>query len=259
MEAMSVEKLLLSIWEEEGFVGKTRVAVGPSDVDALAVKPTEGVVRIGEAKVREGCTLVYPVDQEHLVEMAKDGEDFQWWLGAGWSSWLDNLPRLWEPSGTPTVPWLLPASELTRIDVTFLCNLWVFGDAAEADDAMKRTSIRHLRQNPAISTALDNGSLTVTGRVLPTASAIEDLLRVVVSRVWEDGYTRRFGDPVKDVLRELNRYVNPFVKRIPRDGDGVRIDTRRQEFQLKVRRATVLGLLDALGVSPEELTEMLSE
>lgn len=37
MEAMSIETLLLSAWEEEGFVGKTRVPLGQSDVDVVAI------------------------------------------------------------------------------------------------------------------------------------------------------------------------------------------------------------------------------
>jgi hypothetical protein len=61
MEAMSIESLL-SAWEEEGFVGKTRVPLDQSDVDVLAIHAGEGKVRIGESKVREGSQTVYLVD-----------------------------------------------------------------------------------------------------------------------------------------------------------------------------------------------------
>src|SRR5207302_282430 len=58
MEAMSIEQLLLSAWEEKGFVGQTRVPLGKSDVDVLAVNPVGGIL-FGEAKVREGSQRVY--------------------------------------------------------------------------------------------------------------------------------------------------------------------------------------------------------
>ncbi len=58
MEAMSVESLLLSAWEEEGFIGKTRVPLDMSDVDVLAIHAGAGKVRVGESKVREGSQTV---------------------------------------------------------------------------------------------------------------------------------------------------------------------------------------------------------
>jgi hypothetical protein len=71
MEAMSVESLLLSAWEEEGFVGKTRVPLDQSDVDVLAVHAGEGKVRVGESKVREGSRRVYLVDDSSLSWMGE--------------------------------------------------------------------------------------------------------------------------------------------------------------------------------------------
>ena len=101
MEAMSVETLLLSAWEEEGFVGKTRVPLEMSDVDVLAIHAGTGVVRFGEAKVREGSQKVYVVDEGSLAQMEVEQQDFTIWLGDDWSGWLGNLPRLWNAEGRP--------------------------------------------------------------------------------------------------------------------------------------------------------------
>jgi len=110
MEAMSIESLLLSAWEEEGFVGKARVPLGSSDVDVLAIHASTGAVRLGEAKVREGSQQVYVLDEYNIGEMEKKGEDFAAWLGgdgSAWAKWLDNLQALWEEKdGQPRVPWL---------------------------------------------------------------------------------------------------------------------------------------------------------
>lgn len=66
MEAMSVESLLLAAWEEEGFIGRNRVPIGNSDIDALALNMHERRVRIGETKVRMTSQHVFPVDDHHL-------------------------------------------------------------------------------------------------------------------------------------------------------------------------------------------------
>jgi hypothetical protein len=259
MEAMSVEMLLLSAWEEDGFVGKTRIPVGLSDVDALAVRPIDGAVRIGESKVREGCNLVYPVDEQHLAAMAAPGTGFDWWLTSDeWCAWLDNLPLLWSATGAPEVPWLPPLHGVSSIEVVFLCNLWVFGDAAQADAAMRRTAVDRLRSNPAVAAAMNSGKLRVSGQVKPTGIAVQDLFRAVRTRISRDGYTRRFGEPVKDVVRELNRYLHPQIQRIPRDAAGDRVDTRKEISNFDIRRATVLGVLDALGVTEADLLAMLN-
>src|SRR5438128_2319771 len=110
MEPMSIERLLLAAWEEEGFVGKTRVPLGASDLDVLAVNLNTKTVRIGESKVREGSQRVYVVDDWNAAEMARSGKDFEWWLEEPWSQWLKTLPKAWDEEGRPLVPWLPPVS-----------------------------------------------------------------------------------------------------------------------------------------------------
>jgi hypothetical protein len=47
------------------------------------------------------------------------------------------------------------------------------------------------------------------------------------------------------------------VKKIPRDAADERMDTRRASSNAAIKKATVLGLLDALGVTKAELRELL--
>jgi hypothetical protein len=143
MEAMSIESLLLSAWEEEGFVGKTRVPLAMSDVEVLAIHAAEGKVRVGESKVREGSQAVYVVDDSSLAWMdSQPYPDFTAWMGDDWSRWLGNLPRLWDTEGEPAVPWLLPASQVKGLQVVFCCNLVVLCDRQQIDEALRRAAVR---------------------------------------------------------------------------------------------------------------------
>lgn len=254
MEAMGVETLLLSVWEEEGFIGRARVPFGQSDLDVLAFNPTRSAVRVGEAKVREGCNLVYPLDHSCLSEMRKPGVDFTYWLGKQWSAWLVNLPLLWDSTGAPgEARWLPALGQVSFLEVTFLCNVWVFGAQGDADDALAKAATKSLRKNTAIKAALDGGKLKVSGQVLPTSVAIQRLIRAIRSRICDDRYARRFGDPLKDSIRELNRFLNPSVKTIPCNAAGQRTATRKGSAHDEIRLETLRGLLDSLGVTKAEL------
>jgi hypothetical protein len=52
----SIEALLLSAWEEEGFIDRASTPVGMSDVDVPAAHASSRKVRVGESKVRERTT-----------------------------------------------------------------------------------------------------------------------------------------------------------------------------------------------------------
>jgi hypothetical protein len=252
MEAMSIESLLLSTWEEDGFVGKTRVPVAQSDVDALALKASEGKVRIGEAKVREGSQKVYVVDDSSLSWIGSQAhQDFAAWMEGDWAAWLHNLPALWDSEGHPTVPWLLPVAEVNEVHVVFCCNLIVLCDCNQANDTLRRAATRVLRENDAIAAKLDSG-LQVSAQVKPTLDLITDLTAAVFARI-HNGYGRRFGDPFKDFLRELRRYLRPALDRLPYDKGGERLGTRKKSFEEEIRKAAIMRLLKAMDIRESEL------
>lgn len=259
MEAMSVEQLLLAAWEEEGFIGKTRVPVGASDLDVLAVNLNTRTVRTGESKVREGSQRVYVVDDWCVAEMGRPGIDFRWWLEEGWSKWLNTLPQAWDQTGQPVVPWLPPIQQVDRIEVVFCCNLHLFTDQRDAvHDALSRAAESSLRENPALGERLDAG-LPVKGSVRSTLESACDLMRFVRRRISEQSYGRRFGDPFKDLARELHRYLNPDMVRLPKDERGEVLGPRKSAFEGKLRRHTGLAVLAALGVEPDEVRRWINE
>jgi hypothetical protein len=256
MEAMSIETLLLSAWEEEGFVGKTRVPLDHSDVDVLAIHANERKVRIGESKVREGSQTVYLVDESSLAWMASQPhQDFTAWMGDDWSRWLRNLPKLWDKEGRPVVPWLLPVSQVGQVQVVFCCNLVILCERRQADQALARASVRFLGENSALAELVDRPDF-IQARIVPTVEVVTDLIGSVFGRI-ESGYGRRFADHFKDVFREIHRYLRPELDRLPCNRDGHKIGTRKSPHEDRIRRATVLSLLQTMGVGKDELSHWL--
>lgn len=254
MEAMSIERLLLAAWEEEGFIGRNRVPIDSSDVDVLVVNARERRIRIGEVKVRMTSQHVFPVDQAQLAEMERTSSGFEWWLEDDWARWLQSLPKLWSNEGEPCAPWLLPISEVRTLDVIFCCNLHIMGeggsDASRANELLRKSVSQQLAKNSAVARHL--GRIDVRAELMSTVEVAFSLARSV-RRGIAAGYGRRFGDPFKDMFRELHRYLNPHFASIPRDAAGERLATRKDRFESEVRKQTALGLLEALGVAEGEV------
>jgi hypothetical protein len=256
MEAMSIESMLLSLWEEEHFVGKTRVPVGQSDVDVLALRVRDKRVRIGEAKIREGSRRVYLLDDSSLARMNATVEtDFtNQWLEPSWQRWLSNLPELWTHDGAPVVPWLPQLVDAAVVEVWFVCNLNVLADRGLVNKSFQRGVERHLRKNKALASRLD-ANLRVEARVVATIEVVFDLIKQTCERIG-DGYGRRFGDPIKDMIRELRRYLHAEIDRLQYDASGNAVDSSRAVTRDKTRNETVKNLLAAFGITELDLPRL---
>jgi hypothetical protein len=263
MEAMSVERILLSTWEQEDFVGKTRVPVRRSDVDALAMLAQEGRVRVGECKAWGNPKTVYFVDDYHLAK-----KDFLWWLDDPEPKWLDNLPLLWnQADGKPEVRWLLPLSQVKEIEFVFACDLHVICDPQRAGEWMLRTVEPFLRKNTLLAEKLDSSEIALKAQVKPTVELATDLIAGVFKEI-KNGYNRRFGgdDPSKDLFREVYRYLHPDLYTdigndiIPKDKDGNPLAMQpKKYFYPKIRNYAVRRILAALEITEANLRAWLGE
>jgi hypothetical protein len=101
--------------------------------------------------------------------------------------------------------------------------------------------------------------MKLRGRVLSTLETVCDLARRVRHRIGKEFYGRRFGDPFKDLLRELHRYLEPDLARVPKNQQGQPLGTRKGEFEEQVRKQAALELLDSLGISPQEVARWAGE
>lgn len=256
MEAMSVESLLLSAWEEDGYVGKTRVPIGDSDIDVLAIQPGSNIVRFGETKVTEGSQKVSILDAANLALFEAEKSDIVEWLEA-WSDWLRNLEVLWNSDGHAKVPWIPEAGQLGEVQVVFCASLQVLDEREKADAALKREVYKRLARNPLIKKQLEAG-MQVNARLQSTVEVLMDLIESVCKRI-DSGYGRRFGSPIKDVVREIHRYLTPQLSRIPKDENDKRRGQLKKPFADSIRKKTVLNLLKAFGVQEHELKEWLKD
>jgi hypothetical protein len=255
MEAMSIERLLLSSWEEKGFVGQTRVPIEQSDVDVLAVNYQSKTVGCGQCKVTEGPKKVYVID-EYNVARSRDGEQF-WWLTGGYADWLGSLPKIWDAKGDPTVAWLPTVEGVASIKVVLCFNVWILPTAQPiVNQALRAIAEEHFRKNSALRDCLNN-TLIIDDEVKSTVDVFFDLADSVCNRIDNKGYAKRFGEPVKDLVRELHRFLHCELDRIPLSVEGNRLDSRKAGFRLELQRKTVIQLLKSLGI--DDLKAVLTE
>jgi hypothetical protein len=256
MEAMSIESLLLSTWEEEGFIGKTRVPVGMSDIDVLAIHPAERRVRIGESKVRDGSQKIYVVDESSLAWIKQQtNKDFTEWMTDVWSRWMENLPLIWDENGRPQVPWMVPLADVNQIEVMFCCNLVCLCERQTIDESLNRASIRFLGKNPKLAPKVLQKDF-VKSHVIPTSDVVIGLIAHAFRKI-EAGYGRRFADLLKDAFRELHRYLRPALDRLPCDSNEKPLSNRKNPFHESIREKTALSIVHALGIEDEELRNWL--
>jgi hypothetical protein len=221
-------------------------------VDVLAIHAATKTIRVGESKVRCTSQHLYVVDERSLFRIqSHPPEDFTTWMEKEWSAWLRNLPKLWDTTGEPAIPWLLPASDLERIEVIFCCNLVVYCDRTLVDQSLNRAAIRFLQENPAFGHLADTDGF-IQSKVLPTVDVVTELAGTVFQKIASD-YGRRFADPFKDLFRELHRYMKPELVRIPRDREGNNLGRLKAPYHEAIRKEAVLTLLRKIGVEDIEI------
>lgn len=238
MEAMGVETLLLMCWEEEGYIGKARVPVGNADIDVLAFNSNQKEVRIGEVKAQKSASTVFVFNESDLRELDADDQKLDSYLDQ-WVGWKKTIPKLWDREGKSQVQWLPDLAHISTIHFAFCANVHVFGERTPLENVLQR-SVRDL---------LNVGdAIAVRAQVLSTLEVATRLITHVRNR--ECG--RRFGDPLRDTLREIVRFLEPTLEGTPRTLEGKKLD--KESASKKVRDDTILQLTKAFGfvVSPTD-------
>jgi hypothetical protein len=137
------------------------------------------------------------------------------------------------------LPWLLHADALREVQVFFCANLHVFGDQEKTDEALQELAEGYLFRHPVFS----KKPVRVRAKVQSTAQVICQLIESVCKAV-NQGRGKRFGNLLKDAVRELHRYHRPELEYRVYDETGNPLGSK-EEFAAKVRKATVLHLLKA--------------
>ncbi len=189
-EPMAVEIVVEAEWILAGYWTKVRFPFqteggGWSDIDVLAYSPSAKHLVVSESKVQGPKDKVYaytPDTNHRFIDIS--------YLG-----FLDNLPAILGDG----VVFERFAESVDRITAQLVSNTVIL--PGMLDEA--RTSV--------VSYVEKNTDLPSGVRVDAMLDSTLDVLARVVVRERERGQGRRYGHPVIDIARELNRYLNPSI------------------------------------------------
>jgi len=193
-EAMTSESIVEAEWILKDYWTKVRFAFSTEkgawgDVDVLAYRPDTKHLVVAESKVRGRKTDVFAYtkkwrDQYGSMDKFDDGDYF---------GFLRHLPRLCKDKV------VFPSFRrmVNRVTVQLVCNYFV---SPEIQETTKKEILR-TKGVKKLSVPID----------LQLDTTIDVLARIVELER-KSGQGRRYGHPILDVAREVNRYFFPSVR-----------------------------------------------
>jgi hypothetical protein len=219
-EAMTSESIVEAEWVLKKYWTKVRFAFQTkngawADVDVLAYNPESKHLVISESKVQGLKNHVYAYTlhtrRKHGSILAYDGDNY--------FSFLHHLPLLCEDE----VVFSNFERMVKHLTVQLVCNYAITPEVASNahSDIQKKIAKYRLPVSPDVQ--LD--------------TTIEVIARIIMAER-KSGQGRRYGHPVLDMAREINRYFFPCV----RDAGHSPVDRAR------VKNESVASFLKAIGV-----------
>lgn len=194
-EAMTVETIVEAYWRLQGYWTKLRFPFqtegrGWSDIDILAYHPEEKVFVISESKVKGSKRDVYAYTD---FSRKKYGDIFEY-DGDSYLSFLKNIKLICSNRGV----FKEFKGMVKKVIIQLVSNYYI-------DDLMmpkvKKDIFRKIKNS--IPSGIDSEI-----RLDTTFHIICEIIKVEKSSL----QGRRYGHPVIDIARELNRYLIPNVK-----------------------------------------------
>jgi hypothetical protein len=194
-EAMTVETIVEAYWQLKGFWTKLRFPFqtdggGWADIDVLAYHPEERTLVIAESKVRGPKTEVYAYTE---YTRQKDGNIFEY-DGDNYLAFLKYI----KPICSKNTVFSNFRKMVDKVIIQLVSNYYV-------DGKVSREVTRDIKTH--IKESIPRGIETEI-RVDTTLSIISEIIKVEKSI--RQG--RRYGHPVIDIARELNRYLHPDIR-----------------------------------------------
>lgn len=219
-ETMTSESIVEAEWLLMGYWSKMRFAFQTaggawSDVDILSYNPESKHLVISESKVRGPKNSVYAYTQHTSEEYGSIIE----YDGDKYFSFLRHLPKLCEDG----VIFKNFKGMIESLTVQLVSNYVVTQDKKFAAIKSIDSEIKKLKIPVAAKVELDS-TLSVLGRIIAAER--------------DSGQGRRYGHPVLDIAREINRYFYPEVHYAGRGRDA------REE----VRQEAIKDFMSALGL-----------
>jgi len=202
-EAMTSESIVEAEWLLEGFWSKMRFAFQTkkgawSDVDVLAYNPEERHLIISESKVRgpKNIVFAYTVSTEEEYGSILEYDDDNYF------SFLRHLPLLCSDG----VIFRDFRKMVKKITVQLVSNYVVTEDAKASAYSSIKQKIEKFNLLVDVEFLLDT-TLDVIARIIVKERA--------------SGQGKRYGHPVLDIAREINRYFYPSVRYAGRSKESV--------------------------------------
>lgn len=224
-EQMAVESIVEAYWRFQGYWTQQRFPFqgeghGWSDIDVLAYHPEQKTLVVCESKVRGPKTDVYAYTQ---YARDKYGDIFEY-DDAGYLSFLKNIKQICSDG----LVFKNFKKMVKKLVIQLVSNYYIH------DSVLPKVKEEIYRKvASSIPKCVKNDI-----RVNTTLEIICEIIR------FEAGKTqgRRYGHPIVDFVRELNRYLNPnlrYAGRQIKEADEIKEIFRKsfmRSFQLSFRR-----------------------
>jgi hypothetical protein len=196
---------------------------GWSDIDVLAYHPKSKHLVIAESKAQGRAQDLYAFT-------GNQDQNFEQYIRNAGSNYLGFLDQIDKICLNPLIRELCP--DPTKITVQLVCNI-VLDESKKAqaqEELLHKISkklkpfkeFEHVRVGLQIDTHLD-----VIARIIEkTKLAVKN------------GYGKRYGHPILDFARELNRYLYPTLHDIGRNND----------LQERIKKQAIRNFSKALGI-----------
>lgn len=207
-EATVVENIIEAYWLLQGYWTKSRYAFqtkgrGWSDIDVLAYHPEQKVLVISESKARgqKKDVFVYPKEQ---------GYDF-FQFDKDMGNYLSFLSHIREVCFGDRIFKNFRGMVRTVV-VQLVSNYYIKDrDLPEVKKDIYKRVKRDVPKNVEVQIRLDT-----TFKIFCE----------IIKRVNADRRGRRYGHPVLDIAREINRYINPKISYAGKDKNNILKDLR---------------------------------
>lgn len=220
-EAMTVELIIEAYWQLLGYWTKIRFPFQPksfgwSDIDVIAYHPRKRDLVICESKVQGPKKTVFAYTKDTQLEK---GSIFNH-IGGNYLSFVDNLPTILKDN----VIFEDTEKMVKHLTIQLVSNYYIVeNDNVKAKElaAIKSRIKKHIKKikfDIRLDTTFD-----IICEIITNENSVEQ--------------GRRYGNPILDLAREINRYMNPKIS-----GAGHTSEARRQITEhFKNELITALG------------------
>lgn len=221
-EAMTVETIVEADWQMQGFWTKVRFPLqtkkgGWSDIDILAYKPESRELVIAESKVRGPKKAIYAYTKE---SRKRYGSILKYDLHDGDYLYLGFLRHIKQACKDGGI-FKDFDKMVNKLIVQLVSNYVISNDVRRDAEA---TVKKHVRKDVPANVTLEiklESTLDVISRIIDSENANKQ--------------GRRYGHPVIDIARELNRYMHPQIQYAGRGKTAV--DPIKMELKRKLSKA----------------------